>query len=400
MAVSGLNTALPDGGAASTTAGRGLVGWLSAAWSDLRNRLLAQPGFQRRAAAFALTRPIARRHARAVFDLCAGFVYTQVLYACVRLGVLERLAFRTETVATLAAACSLPVEGARCLLEAAASLGLVECRSGGRYALGARGAVLLGNPAIRPMIEHHALFYRDLADPIALLRGERADSALASHWAYAGAAQPAALDDAAVADYSALMSASQPLIAGQLLAVHDFARQRCLLDVGGGEGTFIASVAAACPHLEFQLFDLPAVAARARQRLGERGLAARVSVHGGDFKRDPLPRGADVVSLVRVLHDHDDDVARALLAAVRACLAPGGEVLVIEPMQDAPGAAPMGAAYFGFYLRAMGSGRPRSAARIAAMLVESGFVAPRLLPTALPLQASVVSALVPKVPKS
>ena len=41
---------------------------------------------------FPLTRPIARRRARELFDLCAGFVYSQVLLACVRLRLFEILA--------------------------------------------------------------------------------------------------------------------------------------------------------------------------------------------------------------------------------------------------------------------------------------------------------------------
>ncbi len=43
------------------------------------------PDFQRFAGTFVLTRPIARRRAGALFDLCAGFVYSQILLACVRL---------------------------------------------------------------------------------------------------------------------------------------------------------------------------------------------------------------------------------------------------------------------------------------------------------------------------
>ena len=55
------------------------------ALQDWANRLQANPRFRRFAAAFPLTRFVARRRARALFDLCAGFVYTQVLTACVRL---------------------------------------------------------------------------------------------------------------------------------------------------------------------------------------------------------------------------------------------------------------------------------------------------------------------------
>ena len=58
----------------------------------LRDAILANPGFQRFAGTFALTRPIARRRAGALFDLCAGFVYSQILLACVRLKLFDHLA--------------------------------------------------------------------------------------------------------------------------------------------------------------------------------------------------------------------------------------------------------------------------------------------------------------------
>ena len=38
------------------------------------------------------TSPIAERNARALFDLCAGFVYSQILFACVQLDLFRLLA--------------------------------------------------------------------------------------------------------------------------------------------------------------------------------------------------------------------------------------------------------------------------------------------------------------------
>jgi demethylspheroidene O-methyltransferase len=69
---------------------------------------------------------------------------------------------------------------------------------------------------------------------------------------------------------------------------------------------------------------------------------------------------------VRVVHDHDDERVLALLRAVRAALPPGGTLLLAEPMAGTPGAQAMGDAYFGFYLLAMGSGRPRTPQRLGA----------------------------------
>ena len=336
----------------------------------------------------ALVRSEARRRARALFDLCAGFVYSQVLLACVRLRLFETL--RAEgplPAAALAARLGLEEAAALRLLGAAASLDLVARRGGGRFALGPLGAAMVGNVGLAAMVEHHATLYADLQDPVALLRGERGGAAtgLSRLWSYAGAGRPAALRAADVAEYSALMAASQAMIAEEVLDAAPLRRHRRLLDVGGGEGVFLAAAAARAPHLGLMLFDLPAVADRARAHLAQAGLAGRAEAIGGDVLRDPLPGGADLVSLVRVLHDHDDAAALAILRAVRRALPPDGALLLAEPMARTPGAEPAGEAYFGFYLLAMGQGRPRTAEEIGALLRAAGFGRARLLRTRTPL---------------
>jgi demethylspheroidene O-methyltransferase len=351
----------------------------------LRNRVLSDARFQRWAAWFPLTRLIARHRASALFDLCAGFVYSQVLHASVRLGLFEALAEGPQTVAELAPRLSLHPHAAQRLLDAAVSLKLAERRAHRRYGLGVHGASLIGNPAVARMVEHHALLYRDLADPVALLRDERRETELGRFWSYAGHRPPQAHDEAEVAPYSALMAGSLSLIAEDILEAYPLDRHRRLLDVGGGEGAFLEAAGARMPQLALVLFDLPPVAARARARLARSGLSARASVVGGDLFRDPLPEGADLISLVRVIHDHDDAPALDILRAVRKALRPGGVLLVAEPMSGTAGAEPMGDAYFGFYLLAMGQGRPRTPEQLAALLLEAGFARVRTGTTRRPM---------------
>ena len=354
-----------------------------------RNRMLASPRFQAFAARFPLTRPVARRRARDLFDLVAGFTYSQILAACIETGLLEVLAGGPLDGVAVAARIDLPVEGADRLLRGAAALGLVE-RLGSRWALGSAGAALRGNRGIAEMVAHHRLLYADLADPVALLRRGGGGGALSGLWHYAEAAGTG--DAAAVAAYSRLMAASQPLVAAQAIAAYPFHRHRRLLDVGGGEGAFLAEAGARVPALELALFDLPAVADRARAHFDSAGLTPRTKVFGGDFLTDPLPLGYDIVSLVRVLHDHDDEPAMTLLRAIHAALPPCGALFLAEPMAETPGAERAGDAYFGFYLLAMGSGRPRSATEITTMLAAADFTNIRLLPTAMPITTRAIVA--------
>ena len=365
---------------------------LGARFRRWRNRLVRGRGFQRWAAAFPLTRPVARKRAARLFDLCAGFVYSQILAACVRLKLLELLDEAPRTVAEVARACALPEDGARRLLAGAAALGLADARRDGRYELSMDGAALLGNPGAVAMIAHHPHFYDDLRDPVALLRGEIEDSALSRFWGYARGEAPADLSADETADYTALMAASQSLIAEDILDGYDLSRQRHLMDVGGGDGAFVEAVAGRCPDLKLTLFDLPAVADQAAQRMTRSGLSGRVRLASGDFFADALPTGADVISLVRVLLDHDDASALRILRQAHAALPPGGTLLVAETLSGVRGAETISDAYFGFYLLAMGKGRPRSADEIRNLLSKAGFRDIRLKHTRRPLLTQLMTA--------
>lgn len=362
-----------------------------ARWVEAR---VADPGFRRWAAGFWLTRPLVRRRAAELFDVVSGFVYSQVLLACVRLDLFEQLALEgPQTAAHLAQQHAMPLRAMQRLLDAAVAVRLLRRACGGQaYGLGALGAPMVGNPALAAMVEHHTALYADLRDPLAVLRHEGGGGAMAAYWPYAAYADAPALPADSVAAYSALMTASQPMVIEEVLAAYPLQRHRCLLDVGGGEGRFVATLAAAAPDLRLMLFDLPAVASLARQRLDGLGLGSRVLTHGGSFFDDPLPSGADIVTLVRVLFDHDDAHALAILRAVRQALPRGGCLLVAEPQAGVPGAQAMGDAYFGLYLLAMGRGQPRTAQALGDLMRAAGFGDVRALPTRMPLHAGVLVA--------
>ena len=183
----------------------------------LRDSILASQRFQIMAARFPLTRRISAKRARDCFDLCAGFVYSQVLFACVKLDLFELLARRPLSVAEVARQTKLNEDAARRLLLAAASLDLLQDRGEDRFGLGQIGAAMRANPGVKAMIEHHAMFYADMADPVALLRGEVTETKLARYWPYADGIDPASLTSSDVAPYTSLMASSQQFVSTDVL---------------------------------------------------------------------------------------------------------------------------------------------------------------------------------------
>ncbi|MGF1508095.1 MAG: methyltransferase [Myxococcota bacterium] len=342
-------------------------------WSRTWTRTLGSPRFQAWAARFPLFRPIARSRAQALFDLSAGFVYSQILLAGVRLRLFEALRSGPKRIRPLAQELGLEVQAAQRLADASVALRLLERLGPGRYGLGIHGAALLGQPGAIRMIEHHGMLYRDLEDPVRLLRDPQADTELRRYWSYAKNVEPEKLGPDDVGPYSDLMASTSAMLAQAVLQSYSFRRHHHLLDVGGGDGVFVSEVARAQVGLRAMCLDLPSVATRAAERFRELRLSPRVQAVGGNMFTDPLPRGADVVTLVRILHDLEDRDALRLLRRIHDALPRHGRLLVIEPMAETRGAERTGFSYFGFYLMAMGQGRSRTARELREMAKAAGF---------------------------
>ena len=375
-------TGVPERGQARAPQAARRGGWLTRAWMNprLHAAVARMPGLGR----------IARSEGAAMFGLVGGFVNSQILLALVELGVLDALVQGPQPAAALARPAGLAEDRMAILLQGGAALRLLRRRRDGRFALTRRGAVLLGVPGLVGMIRHHAVFYRDLADPVALLRGGT-ETGLARFWPYVFGAQ-GATDPQVTADYSTLMSDTQGLVAEDTLRCADLSGVRRLLDVGGGTGAFLAAAGARYPSLELALFDLPAVVGPARARFAAAGMAGRVTILPGSFRDDPIPTGADAISLVRVLYDHTDETVAALLAAVFAALPGGGRLIIAEPMSGGDRPDAITDTYFAFYTLAMGTGRTRSAARLAEMVTAAGFDAVTIRPGPRPYITGLVLA--------
>jgi demethylspheroidene O-methyltransferase len=369
-----------------------MIAALSDLFYSMRDKVLSNERNLRFLADFPITRLIARRESRAAFDLCAGFVYSQVLLACVELRLLDHLAEAAITPPDLARKTGLNEDAAIRLLRAATSLRLCSKRSHGRYGLGQLGTVIRVNAGLRQMIEHHALLYRDLANPVALLRGEPASTGMKTFWAYACHPEPSEIDRQDVTRYTSLMAASATALTQDVLDAFPLQRFATLLDVGGGDGTFALDAARRTPKLRTTTLDLPAVASIAAEKLAASGLADRCRAIGGDMLADTPTEHYDVVTLVRILIDHDAASVRKILRFCRGSLQPGGVLLIAEPHADAPGFERVGAAYFGFYLLAMGQGRARSLDEISALLSAEGFARLRRIPTRTPLVTGLIAA--------
>ncbi|MEM9846171.1 MAG: methyltransferase [Pseudomonadota bacterium] len=344
-------------------------------WRSWAARLVAKPRFQELAARLPVARRIARRDGQEIFDILQGFVASQVLSALVELGLLRQLLEDgPQTAANLAFRHDVPAHRMQHLLQAGAAIGLLKRRRSGDYAIARKGAAILGVPGLEGMIAHNRELYADLADPVSVLR-EEGQTRLAQFWPYVLGGGDGIGPDVAE-KYSALMADSQLLVARDTLGMLPLNGPMTLLDVGGGSGVFLGEVLRRNAQANGMLFDLPQVMPAAQARREAAGLTGRLTLHGGSFREDELPRGADVISLIRVLYDHSDETVTALLRKVYEALPPGGRLIVSEPMSGGARPERAGDVYFAFYTMAMGTGQVRSAERIVEMCKTAGFTDP------------------------
>jgi SAM-dependent methyltransferase len=104
-----------------------------------------------------------------------------------------------------------------------------------------------------------------------------------------------------------------------------------LVDVGGGNGTFLAGLLQRHKSLRGILYDLPFVVDLSGDVLDAHGVRDRCTVVGGSFFADPVPAGHDVYLLKRTLYNWDAAPAVEILKAIRRAMRPDSTLLIFEP---------------------------------------------------------------------
>ncbi|MCO5165599.1 MAG: methyltransferase [Planctomycetes bacterium] len=326
----------------------------------------------------------------ALMQLTTAFWVPQALYVVARLNVADHLAAGPRDAGALAAAVGADPGALRRVLRTLSAHGVFAEVEPGVFALGPVGATLrTGAP------EAGRATVLSLVGPTmwqsagALLHSvqtgrpafEHVHGAPVFDWFGRHPEEGALFNDAMIGVHGAEPAA--------VAAAYDFSGLGTIVDVGGGTGNLLAAVLGAAPGARGVLFDLPHVAAAARERLGRLGLADRVEVAEGSFFED-VPQGGDAYLLSHVIHDWDDARSGQILANVRAAMRPGARLLLVE-MVVPPGDAPHPAKILDLVMLAVPGGQERTADEYRALLSASGLRLTRVVPTASPV--SVVEAV-------
>jgi acetylserotonin N-methyltransferase len=299
-----------------------------------------------------------------ILDTIESFRRSKALFAAVELGIFDGERPQGAAVDRL--------------LEACAALGFLE-RRGGQYINTALADEYLRSASPRTL-SGYVRFTNTLLFPMwtyleeAVLEGtprwrqtfglagiRRLAAELRRRWRRRGSGH------GGTRDFVAAMHGLGLITSPRVVEAFDLSRFRRLVDLGGSSGHLALAFLDRYPPARAAVFDLPDVAALAREYCG-----GRVQAIAGDFFRHPLP-AADLYALGQVLHNLGEAKIRALLARIHAALPPGGALLVAERLLDDDRLGPVSVHLHSLNMLVATGGRERTLSEYRAVLQQAGF---------------------------
>ena len=304
---------------------------------------------------------------RELARISGGYAEARILHAAVTLGLFDRLDANGRSAATIAAAAGTDARATELLLNALVAMRLVR-----------KDGDLFKETDV-------AKTYLTSTSPTSYGGFVRFDAALWPLWGDLAEAvrsgQPARRPDmfqSSGDETARFIDAMASLVTARgdarvLAETLDFRGVGRLLDVGAGPGTYAIEFCRRHPELRATLFDLPGTLAVTRRYVEASGVGDRIELVAGDYLRDPLPQGHDLVFLSNIVHGEDEETNRALMRKIHGALAADGRVMIKDHVTDESGTSPAPAAIFSIAMLLFTRGRDYAFAEIRDWLVAAGF---------------------------
>jgi ubiquinone/menaquinone biosynthesis C-methylase UbiE len=136
----------------------------------------------------------------------------------------------------------------------------------------------------------------------------------------------------------------------------DLSDVKHLVDVGGGDGTNLMTLARAHPHLRGTVFDFPSVCEIARKNIAAHHLSDRVGTVAGHCFENPFPTNADAFLFSHFFTIWSKEKDLQLLKKAFAALPSGGRAMIFNMMQNDDGTGPLSAAVGSPYFLTLATG--------------------------------------------
>jgi hypothetical protein len=307
----------------------------------------------------------------------------QAAYVAAELGVADLLADGPRSSDELAEAAQAHGPSLHRLLRALVTLDVVRQLDDGRFKLGSRGSVLRTDEP--GSLRHWIMWWGGQLWPVwgNLLYSVRTGKSARAMLTGTEGFDHLARDPRAAGVFNKGLAELTTLAAQSVVAAYDFSPLRHVVDIGGGYGQLLVAILRAHPGARGTLFELPHAIDGARAFLAQAGVADRCELVAGDFFQS-VPAGADAYLLKSVIHDWNDERARAILQTCRrAMTAAGARLLLAErvmPERFGSSAQHRALARTDLSMLVTHAAAERSEADFRALLDASGYYVTRIVP--------------------
>jgi len=164
----------------------------------------------------------------------------------------------------------------------------------------------------------------------------------------------------------------------------DLSNYKNLLDLGGGSGAYSIILTNKNKNLKASVFELPKVCEVANEYIQKLGDKSRIATMSGDYLKDQLPQGFDIVLLSQILHAHSVEDCKELIKKIYDTLPQGGLIIINEFLINSDKTSPVFQALFSLVMFLETKGSSYTEEEIKAWLTECNFKDIRILPLSGP----------------
>jgi hypothetical protein len=319
---------------------------------------------------------------RALGQMIGGYHASQIIYVAARLGLADRLRDGPRRSDELAPLLGANAAALHRLMRALVEIGVLVEAGEGQFDLTTMGRFLQDdapNSLRAPAICYGDTFFRAWG---ALLHSVQTGETAFEHVFGLPFFDYFTRNPEQGEAFHGTMATLSRVIAGAVVAAYDFSGLRTVVDIGGGQGTLLATILKANPHTSGLLFDLPEVIPGARALMEAEGLSDRCRLVAGDFF-EAVPEGGDAYLMKWIIHDWEDERSVRILRSCRRTMNATSRLLLVEAvMPDRVTAGPSGARS-DINMMVLTGGRERTEAEYRALLAAAGFRLTRVVPTDL-----------------
>ena len=130
------------------------------------------------------------------------------------------------------------------------------------------------------------------------------------------------------------------------LANIDLSDVKFILDIGGGSGAYSMEFVTRKPEIEATVLDLSNVVPITKKFIDKEGFSNKIKTYTGDYTKDDLPEGFDLVFLSAIIHSNSLEINQVLIKKCFNSLNKNGKIVIQDWIMNNDRTQPTSGAVF------------------------------------------------------